>query len=411
MDADNVEDGRGMAMGLGASGAAAEPSRKDTRVAAPLPDGAALAYDPKPGSVGVTVSFPDADSVLLEILAPAAEVAATLADARVSLARRCGLPDDAAGLAALDAQVDEAAASSYVAGFTLDHLAGRAFMRTGIMPFGTPDVTVDELPCAERDLSFTVRALVRPRCELSDYEGPVTIDVEPEASDADVDAWIDAMAASLAAQQAAGASGASDAAPATGTPGPTDAAPAAPSVPVIDDAWVAANMPEAGDLAGLRARVRTLLSRSRRAEALDACAAQLGRRLTRPVGERYVDARAEEQRDRTGERLAREGLTLEEFCTRQGTTPEAWERSQRVAARERLAGEWALDALADHLGLQVDEADLEQALTYASHALEPAAFEELAWYAETGQAHRLCEYALRYRAAEWLLARASIAQG
>ena len=387
---------------------------------APMPDGAALMYDPKPGSVGVTVSFPDACSARLDVVAPAAEVAAALADARASLARRCGLSDDVEGLAALATQVDEAEATSFTAGFVLDHLAARAFMRTGIMPFGAPDVTVDELPQADRDLAFSLSVLVRPVFELIDYDAPVTLDASPEPSEADITAWIDAMAASLAAQAALSSSPTSPAADAPTASAPVGAAPAAlpvaasapaaPAALVIDDAWVAANMPEAGDLAGLRARVRTLLARTCHSEALDACAAKLGERLTHPVDERYVDVRLQEERDRETQRLAREGMTLAGYLAREGITEQAWGQARRTAIRARLAADFALDALADHLGLQVDETAIAQALTYASRSSESEVFDDLAWAAETGQTHRLCEYTLRHLAAEWLLAHAVVAQ-
>ncbi|MBS5450691.1 MAG: hypothetical protein KHZ24_05700 [Coriobacteriia bacterium] len=348
-----------------------------------MPDGADLIYDPKPGTVGVTLSYPDAESAVLKVLAPAAEVAEALAAARASLARRCGLPDDSEGLTQLNAQVDEAAVTSYTAGFVLDRLSSAAFMRVGVMPFGTPDVTVDELPQADHDLSFEVRVLVRPHGELTDYDTPVTIDVAPEPSDADVDAWIDAMAHSLAEQAGKDA-----------------------SAPVIDDAWVIANMPEAGDLAGLRKRVRDLLNRPRASKALDDCAFALAQRLAAPVGERYVDVLLEEERDRAAQELAEQGATLDEYCKQKGISLSAWEDERRELVRKRLSADVALDALADHFELQVDEKYIKHALEHARVAELPATYDELAWCAETGQTHRLCEYALRLGATEYLYWRA-----
>lgn len=381
-------------------------------------EGAALIYDPKPGTVGVTLSFPDELSATLEVLAPASEVATALADARASLARRCGLPGEApaADLAApdapdaggtpgpdpdagsvltagpdaapaLDTQVDEAAATSYVAGFVLDRLSSCAFMRAGIMPLGTPDVTVDELPRSDRDLRFTLDVLVRPACELTDYETPLMLSVSPEVTSDDVHTWVEDMARSLAAQS-----------PQAGAP-----------VPVIDDAWVAANMPEAGDLAGLLAKVEALLARTRRAQALDACGTALAERLATPVPERCVEVRTGERRDRMAERLAAQGMTLEEWCVRQGGTARAWEEAERERARRELEADFALDALADHLGLQVDEQTIAHALRFAAQAQNREEYDELAWCAETGQTHRLCEYALRLAAREWLLERATFA--
>lgn len=351
-----------------------------------------LIYDPRDGGVGVSVVFGRDGHADLRVSAPAELVSLTLADANAALARRCGVrADDPAQLdmgelQALQAQMGEEQGSSFLAAFVLARLFSLAMMRIGVMPFGEPDYVMADLPRAGQPYDFKARVLVRPAFELADYDAPVRLGEAPVATEGQVDAWIENMARNLAAQSAGG------------------------TAPLIDDAWVCANMPEAGDLSGLRAKVRAVLERPLRAQARRACAAELAGRLVGEVDEALVDARLEDLRGQAVERLARQGATLEEYLAQEGLTLERWLEGRRQAAREDLRAEFALDALADHLGLQVDEDAIAWAMRSASPELTEQQQDDLAWFAESGQTHRLCEFTLRRLAQEWLLEHAEVGE-
>lgn len=174
--------------------------------------------------------------------------------------------------------------------------------------------------------------------------------------------------------------------------------------PVIDDEWVAENLPQFGDVAGFRAYVRAdLESQAARVEQQDLVyqvRAALERRLEGAIpDEMYQDAKdslvASIQR-----KLEAEDKTLDEYLEEHDMTPDAFNMNTFMQASELLRQNLALDALARARDMGVTPNDIAR----AKQALPPAAAaltdEELA---ERGMLAPLIERIRREKALAWLL--------
>lgn len=174
--------------------------------------------------------------------------------------------------------------------------------------------------------------------------------------------------------------------------------------PVIDDEWVAENLPQFGDVAGFRAYVRAdLESQAARVEQQDLVyrvRAALERRLEGAIpDEMYQDAKdslvASIQR-----KLEAEDKTLDEYLEEHDMTPDAFNMNAFMQASELLRQNLALNALARARDMGVTPNDIAR----AKQALPPAAAaltdEELA---ERGMLAPLIERIRREKALAWLL--------
>ncbi len=177
------------------------------------------------------------------------------------------------------------------------------------------------------------------------------------------------------------------------------------SVPAkIDDAWVAQNLPEAQTLLGLRNKVRTMLEREAdsayRAELMQLTAAELAGRLQGEPDERYVSKMRDELLAETVQRLQMQGLTLDDVFAQPGFDRDAWEAELTSQASDALRRGLALDSLADHLDIQLDEKDIAAVVTQMAPGHEQEAYQSLL---DSGQMPKMCEMALRMRANSWLV--------
>ncbi len=430
-----------------------------------------LTYDPKPGSVGVSVyTIPDG-TAHLTVTAPADDVATVMATARNALLASFGVaPGDERGLEAVVSSVGQASFDAFVANFVQQHFFGKAMLRTGIMPFLSPDYLTDDAPREGEDYVYELEVLMRPSYELTSYE-PVKVKLpeKREVGSKDVTAYLDGMAEELSTWENdptreavsdgdhvslnldATADG-REFKPLTGRHLPYVVGSGAISpefdtnlvgmkprerrdmsvsvalpdeqggiayqvvqlkvqideiqrrVPAkIDDVWVATNMPEAQTLLGLRSRIRTLLEREAEAayhdELMVLCAEELATRLVGDPDERYVEKMRDELISQYIEDLHRSGIDYQQFVSQPGFDVNLWEKSMLEEADHALRRGLALDSLADHLDIQLEEADIAKVVS----AMAPGHEEEvLATMVETGQMPKMCEIALRTRANEWL---------
>lgn len=177
------------------------------------------------------------------------------------------------------------------------------------------------------------------------------------------------------------------------------------SVPAkIDDAWVAQNLPEAQTLLGLRNKVRSLLEREAeaayRSELMQLTAAELAGRLQGEPDERYIAKMRDELLAETVQRLQMQGLTLDDVFAQPGFDRDAWQAELTQQASDALRRGLALDSLADHLDIQLDEKDIAAVVTQMAPGHEQEAYQSLL---NSGQMPKMCEMALRMRANEWLV--------
>lgn len=359
-----------------------------------------LIYDPKPDSVGVELSEEKDGTAHLTITVPGDRVDDALELAHQALAHRFGIdPNDDEGMAGLRARLGDVAFDSLVTVYVQQHFFAQAIMRVEIMPFLQPEFLDDDLPHSFVDYRFRADVLIRPEIELSSYE-PVSVVFPPrhEVTDEDVDGYLDYMARSLAAMDAAehgGDAGAGGAGAGTGA----DVPPL-----LIDDAWVRANMPEAGSLEGLRGRVRAMLEHQAqqewRGELEMRCARELAKRLASEPGEPYLQKTVESVEDNRIEEMRARGVDPQEAFGGPHFDRASWDRAIRAEAVETLRRSCALDALADHLDIDLTQQDILRAY----RETEPNAdAQSIVDVLNAGQMHRLCEVALRMRAGDWLV--------
>lgn len=172
----------------------------------------------------------------------------------------------------------------------------------------------------------------------------------------------------------------------------------------IDDKWVAANMPEAQTLLGLRGRVRTLLEREAedayRDELMARTADALSERLVGEPDERYQEKMEADLAAQYEADLASRGISFQELAAQPGFDMDAWKSELAEQARGSLRRGLALDALADHLDIQLTQADIAKVVARMAPG---RAQEALQGIIDSGQMPKMCEVALRTKANEWLV--------
>ena len=454
-------------------------SRKpiDPQSAADLGDGCELTYEPKPGSVGVSVVESQDGVARFNVTAPAEEVAKVLETARTSVLAGFGL--DAANPEAEEILRRTLGASAYdgfIVTFVQQHFFAQALLRTNIMPFLDPTLLTSELPVAGEDYTFRADVLTRPFFELTGYD-PVKVSFPEKTriTSKDVTLYLDNMASELGTWEPdptreAVAHGDRvqlnlDATvdgkpfqPLTGRhvpylvgtcsvgeefdralegmkprerkevsvslPAPVEEGIEAPQmvqyqvvqvkvqideilhkVPArIDDAWVAQNLPEAQTLLGLRSRIRDVLERDAEAvwrESLGAlCTEELAKRLKGEPGEAYAQKMRDELVKEFMGEMERQGIGYQQLINQPDFDVVEFERHMLEEARATLRRSLALDSLADHLDIQLEEKDIAQVVASMYPGQEEAAYQSLL---ESGQMPKLCESALRRRATDWLV--------
>ena len=172
----------------------------------------------------------------------------------------------------------------------------------------------------------------------------------------------------------------------------------------IDDAWVVQNMPEAQTLLGLRGRIRTVLERDAerayREQLMSLTAEKLTERLVGELDPRYVEKMRAELVGQYIAALQQQGVDYQQFMSQPGFDMAAWEQEMTEQAADSLRRGLALDALANHLDIQLEERDIAQVVGQMAPGHEQ---ETLASLVESGQMAKICEVAQRIRANEWLV--------
>lgn len=431
-----------------------------------------LSYDPKEGSVAVTLVTDATGMAHFTVVAPAADVDGVVSSARAALAASFGVrPDDAQGLDAIRQHMGEASFDAFLTTFVQQHFFSKALLRTGIMPFLDPDFLSFDPPAAGQDYTFKVDTLLRPSYELTSYD-PVKVDLpeKTEVTSKDVTAYLDRMSEELATWEEDSSrdevvegdhvtlnlESSVDGKPVYELTGrhipfvvgagvlgeefdrniigckPRERREFSMSMPAenpdgtmgfqvvqvkmqldaiqkkvparIDDAWVIKNMPEAQTLLGLRSRIRTSLEREAdavyREQVMALTAEKLAERLMGEPDERYVEKMRDELVSQFIEGLARQGIDYEQYLSQPGFDRQAWEDEMSKAASMSLRRGLALDSLADHLDINIDEGDIAKVVSQMAPGREEEALQGLV---ESGQMPRMCEVALRLRANEWLV--------
>lgn len=448
--------------------------------ASDLGDGCELTYDPKPGSVGVSVVETETGVARFNVTAPADEVAKVMETAKRSVLTGFGIaPDDAQGEAALRQTMGDANYDGFIITFVQQHFFAEALLRTKVMPFLDPTLLTHELPVPGEDYTFRVDVLTRPFFTLTSYD-PVKVKFpdKTRVTSKDVTAYLDNMAEELGTWEPDSSrtevahgdrvqlnlDSTVDGRAFPGLTGrhvpylvgtcsvgeefdqalegmkPRERKELSVSVPApaedgslnyqvvqvkvqideilhkvparIDDAWVAQNLPEAQTLLGLRSRIRDVLERDAEAvwrESLGAlCIDELAKRLEGEPTDLYVNKMRDELVKQFMGELEMQGISYQQLVSQPDFDIAAFERQMAEEARVTLRRSLALDSLADHIDIQLEEKDIAKVIAGMYPGQEEAAYQSLL---ESGQMPKLCEAALRQRATDWLIDTAKDASG
>lgn len=176
-------------------------------------------------------------------------------------------------------------------------------------------------------------------------------------------------------------------------------------VPELTDEFVSTRLSQTDKtVAQFRERVRAFLANqvsegdgTRREELADA---ELGRRLRGAIPDALIERTAEDMLDSIRASSAAQGLTLSQFIQLQGMDEKQFQMTVMMQARESLRQGLALDALFEHLGMELEGADYDRALT----ELAPGAEEDARRSFQANDAWFIVRnMAVRLKAHDWLM--------
>ncbi|TWH57252.1 trigger factor [Desulfitobacterium sp. LBE] len=175
-------------------------------------------------------------------------------------------------------------------------------------------------------------------------------------------------------------------------------------VPELTDAWVAAAMPELRTVEELRARVRAAGLNHKERQRDDAkyflAASALAERMIGTIPDDIYEHTQVELLAALRAQCDAAGITMQEMFKQRGIPEQQFSMQVMLETRERLRQSFALDALARHLKLELEDADIDAALKRMAPGNEEQTRQE---FEGTGRGYLLREAALRTKANAWLV--------
>ncbi|MDR2197722.1 MAG: hypothetical protein LBO07_07175 [Coriobacteriales bacterium] len=179
-------------------------------------------------------------------------------------------------------------------------------------------------------------------------------------------------------------------------------------IPAITDAWVEKNIPGKKTVPELREAIREqgLKEREKQAEGMKAylAASELAQRFKAKIPDEFYEFTRDELMQNLMQNLRRQNKTLEEFVEAEGGQQQ-FSMQLMMQTRAVLTQTFSLDALARHLGLTVEPADIEATYAVMAPGHEKEARTE---FEKTGRVYLIREAALRNKANRWLVETANI---
>lgn len=307
-------------------------------------------------------------------------------------------------LANLATIVGEQNAPEVLRTLTVDYLTPMALTEAGVVPACSPDAPQGGTLLAGVPFKFTVELYKRPEMELSSYDAiEVTVPAPGKVTEEEVDAQLLMFLRTYKQNQTMN--------PAMGQP-TVKFEDVEADLSELTDEWVATNMPNAPmktaeDLRNaMRESGNMVMAEQaeavKRAVLMDAVAARLEGEISDGMAQSFAAelvANAENQ-------AAANQMTLDQMLAQQGQTREAFVAARNAEAHEVLKGLFALDALARHENLVVEEKDLLAAAEAMAQGADAAAL--LKNMRETGREFMVREAAQRNLAMAWLFENAKI---
>lgn len=337
-----------------------------------------LSYDRAAGPVGVRVDSEKGGIATVVVDVPAAEAERSMDLARRAVVRGCGFDsEDPEGVAKARSAMGAMRFADAVNALARQRMFSFACMRTRILPFLAPEYVPDEGPRPGSDYEFQVRVHLRPRVELTSYDPvDVALPARAEVTEADVDERLKQ---------------------------------------IVGGALRWDDVPEEAHagLQRLRGQVRGQLEgeaeNARLGASVDACADLLAERLVRDPDPRYVELMRDEMANRFAANVEAGGTTWQAYTADPGFDMERFKAQMTANALTALRRGLALDALAEHLGIEVTEADILAAVLPMSGPGQQQVAAQAMF--DSGQLPQLCEVARRAKAGEWLARRAAEREG
>ena len=135
-------------------------------------------------------------------------------------------------------------------------------------------------------------------------------------------------------------------------------------VPVVDDAWVAKNMPMYKDVADMREKIGAEVNKERRLYYEDykrnVAAKKLAERFDGKIDDAVYDGAMRDEHKTLRQQVAQAGVSWEDFVKEQGGEQQV-SMMMMVGMRQNLVQGYALDAYYRHYKLSYTDADLDEA--------------------------------------------------
>ena len=133
--------------------------------------------------------------------------------------------------------------------------------------------------------------------------------------------------------------------------------------PELDDAWAKTTMPDVKSMGDLRKKIEEKLiakredEYNRRAQTL--ASNELAKRLKGDIPDLIYGVAVKEAREQLTSKLREENISLDDYLKKEGVEKDQLNNVLLMQVRGQLTRQFALNAYAKHLGLTVEEPDLE----------------------------------------------------
>lgn len=174
--------------------------------------------------------------------------------------------------------------------------------------------------------------------------------------------------------------------------------------PAITTAWVEVNMPEAKTVDGLREMLRKEGMEYKQREQDNMkfflTASALAERFQGYIADEIYEYTRGDMLQNLNEQLRQQGMTMEQYLQQMGMDEQQFGMQFMMQVRETLRQSFALDALARHLKLTVNEEDIADTVSRMAPGNEERARQEIEG---SGRKYLLIEAATRTKANKWLI--------
>jgi trigger factor len=181
-------------------------------------------------------------------------------------------------------------------------------------------------------------------------------------------------------------------------------------IPAMTDAWVDANFPDISTVPELREEIRkqgiAYKTEENNKIKEGMAASELAERFIGSIpDEIYEFTRNQLLTDMSMQIKQQQGITIEQYIEQQGIDQQQFSMELMMQTRNNLRQGFALDALARHLGLSIDDDDIADVYRRMAPGKEAQAKQE---FEGTGRLYIIREAALRTKANKWLVDTATI---